>query len=283
MNKINCLKGKLINDYEICKDDKIDLGNGNYIPFNLIPSIKFDNKSIYYLPLGAKLFLAEVTSEVKKVYAIEYETIKNSVEIKNLYTYTEVNKYSLLARYFRYDKEIELDNIKIDLMRLLNELPFIDENEINFMSNKINKYMNYEVQAEQVQNTIVDRIENVKSKLPKKGNKGGNTAPIYNFKGKEYQGLIEICHDLGINYSTLWNSLNRTKTMSLEEAVDRYLSTKTPFLPNRIVEFEGTNITLSELAELTDLPLKELFHKIVNQKVRPENAVAMLKENGNNE
>lgn len=120
-----------------------------------IPRIqKVNEDCFYYAQIGTCLYIAyeNKANHIIFLYVIEQEIKNNKLSIKNIYSDVMVGERNILARFFRYDREFQQENLKERLIKAINAIPVIIEKE--YLRNKILEYL----ENEEEQNEFVKEI-----------------------------------------------------------------------------------------------------------------------------
>lgn len=257
---VNCLKGKEIEENPHIKIDKFqEYIIGNDLEINLfdIPKICVDgNNDLYFAQIGMNIYIIykQYDEKISWFYIIEQGIDKNKMKIENLYTTTYIDKYNLLERFFKYDKEFEKDNVK-RLFSLIDAIQVIPEKD--YLKSKITEYFEKDEKAK------AEYIAHLEAgfKEPIKHLEIVDTSAKYAYKGKEYDCLSELAKDLGISYKSLWSRIHRGTP--LEKAIEKTIAKKgiKAKLP-KLYEYMGEKLTLEELSELSGISATAIYQRI---------------------
>lgn len=265
MKLVSCLKYDELDKSELIENDnglifiKV-LGTDKKIFIEEIPSTR---NTYYYTQIGTCMYIGvkDHTNSILYLYVIEQQVHDGKLSIKNIYSDTLVYNNSILARFFRYDKEFQEENLRNQLIGCINHIPVIIEKE--YLIGKITEYLDRNDRVEEVKE-LVEKPTAHFVKKESKPKKATNAEPV-TVNGITYSSKNAFATAFGIPQASMFKYIQ--KGMSLEEILEMYKDGKPPrgAKPTRKYEYLGEQFTIKELAELSGLKQTTLEGRI-NQK-----------------
>lgn len=197
-------------------------------------------------------------NNIKYFYIIEQGIDHSKMIIKNIYTTTMVDTANALERFFRYDEEFELDNIKRRLFNIINDIEVITDKE--YLQAKITEYLDKSDKQKPLVDTYIDTKK-------------------YTYKGVEYNNLSQVAKVADVNYHKLWERVKYGIT--IDKAVEAIKSSSNKSKSKskkgnykvKHYEYAGVETTLKELSELSGINENTLWNRINRANMTVEQAI----------
>ena len=262
MKLVSCLKYNELDKSEIIENDeglifiKV-LGADKKLSLGEIP--KIDNY-LYYTQIGTCMYIGvkSFTEGILFFYVIEQQVKDGKLSIKNIYSDVLVEDSNILAKFFRYDKEFQEDNLRRRLLAHINFIPVIIEKE--YLTGKITEYLDRNDRVEEVK----ELVEKPKAHFVKKESKPKKATTIepVTVNGVTYNSKYAFARAFNIPQSSMFKYIE--KGMSLEEILEMYKdgSPKRGAKPKNKYEYLGDQFSMKELSELSGLSTGLLENRI---------------------
>lgn len=235
MNIVSCLKFNKVDQSEILEvvDNEARLNiigaEGTKIYLHQMPFIQ---NHILYTQIGTCIYLGCYEEDLTCLYVIEQEVKNNKVVIKNIYSETFIDKHTVLAKFFRYDRQFQEENLRKRLLETIDSVKVIIDKE--YLKGKILEYLDRNERVEDVkqlaEGSVIKEVEpKLKPHFIKKSsrndNGGNNTVnKEVTVNGVTYKSQTAFRKAFGIPTGSFYDCLSRG--MTLEEMADKYTNNK---------------------------------------------------------
>ena len=280
MKIVSCLKFEELKQSEIVRFNE---ENPNNIKAVLIKLLGTDKEITlykmpyatrnYYVQIGTCMYIGDDSEdEIFFLYVIEQEIKNGKLNIKNIYTEAITQTGTILADFFKYDKEFQEKNLRRRLIDNIDNIDVIIDKE--YLKEKIREYLDREDIDTVEESNIIEEIEKDKDikpiaeiHFPRKSVKMGGyqVGQKITCNGVEYKSKSAFINAYNLPHTSVWTLLSQGK--SPEEIVEMYKGKERQILQRRgrhakRYEYEGELLTARELSELSDVPAKIIRQRI---------------------